>query len=190
MTRWAGTIHSSAVGAIEVICGGMFSGKTEELVRRLRRAEYGKLRVQAFKHAIDQRYSVTEVRSHSAMAYPSTPVSNAVSILRLVESATRVVGIDEAQFFDPDVVQVAEQLAGQGRLVVVAGLDLDFNGAPFGAMPELMAVAESVTKLSAVCVRCGAPASRSQRLVPRDAPGARDTVLVGALDLYEPRCRG
>jgi thymidine kinase len=166
----------------------MFSGKTEELVRRLKRAQIGKQKVQVFKPVIDNRYSADHVQSHDASRILSKPVHTARDILQLVDDNTRVVGIDEAQFFDDSVVDVAQKLAYRGIRVIVAGLDMDFRGLPFGPMPKLLAVAENVTKLSAVCMVCGAPASRSQRIAgPVGANAPR--VAVGAKDLYEARCR-
>lgn len=170
-------------GWIEVICGSMFSGKTEELIRRLRRARIARQHVAIFKPAVDTRYSETEVVSHDETAIPSTPVSAPDQILLLVGEAS-VVGIDEAQFFSQDLVHVAEELARLGKRVIIAGLDQDYLGKPFEPLPQLMAVAEFVTKLHAICVVCGAPANHSQRIV---AAGSR--VLLGATDAYEPRCR-
>ncbi len=180
--------HKSLPGFIEIICGSMFSGKTEELVRRLKRAQIARQKVQVFKPAIDNRYSAEHVQSHDASKIMSRPVQTAREILDHVEDNTRVVGIDEAQFFDETVVDVAQKLAYRGVRVIVAGLDLDFRGQPFGPMPRLLAVSESVTKLSAVCMVCGAPASRSQRLA---APAGNEDskVVVGAKDMYEARCR-
>lgn len=166
----------------------MFSGKTEELLRRVRRAQIGRLKVQVFKPVIDNRYSVDHVQSHNANRVASLPVERALDILSCVEDNTRVVGIDEAQFFDDTVVDVAQKLAFRGIRVIVAGLDLDFRGQPFGPMPRLLAVAEEVTKLTAICVVCGSPASRSQRIAGAvGADAAR--IAVGAHDLYEARCR-
>lgn len=162
----------------------MFSGKTEELVRRLKRAQIGRQKIQVFKPVIDVRYSADHVQSHDANRILSRPVENARQILELVDDNTRVVGIDEAQFFDESVVEVAQKLAYRGIRVIVAGLDLDFRGQPFGPMPKLLAVAESVTKLSAICVICGAPATRTQRISPNT-----DLVAVGAKEMYEARCR-
>lgn len=179
----AGLLH----GQIEVVCGSMFSGKTEELVRRLRRAQYGKHRVQAFKHAIDQRYSRSEIQSHNATKIPSIPVSTPTEILEHVHDATRVIGIDEAQFFDASLIEVVQKLADRGLQVIVAGLDQDYMGRPFGPMGDLLAIAETVTKLSAVCVICGAAASRSQRI--NQAASSQEQVLVGAVESYEARCR-
>jgi len=181
------------VGGIEVVCGSMFSGKTEELMRRLKRAQYGRLKIQVFKPVIDQRYSVDHVQSHDANKILSTPVRTAMEILDKVDDNTRIVGIDEAQFFDDAIVDVAQKLAYRGTRVICAGLDMDFKGQPFGPMPKLLAVAESVTKLSAVCMVCGAPATRSQRLISEahepSKENTEDQVLVGALDFYEARCR-
>lgn len=171
-------------GWIEVICGPMFSGKTEELIRRLRRASYAQLGVAVFKPALDDRFAKDAVVSHSDQRYAAFPVSSASEILALLDDSVEVVGIDEAQFFDASVVSVAERLAADGRRVVLAGLDTDYRGAPFDPMPDLMARAEYVTKLLAICVRCGNPANRSARLLPGDA-----RVAVGASESYEPVCR-
>lgn len=174
-------------GWVEVVCGSMFSGKTEELIRRLRRAQIARQRVVVFKPAIDTRYAdshgAAAVVSHDASAMPSEVVSSADQILLLAGDAD-VVGVDEAQFFGVELVEAVESLARRGVRVVVAGLDQDYLGRPFEPVPQLMAVAEHVTKLHAVCVRCGAPANHSQRIV---ADGAR--VLVGEKEAYEPRCR-
>ncbi len=172
-------------GRIEVICGSMFSGKTEELLRRLKRSLIARQKTQVFKHAIDNRYSADHVQSHDASRLLSIPATTAQDILDRVEPNTRVVGIDEAQFFDSAISDVAETLAFRGIRVIVAGLDLDFRGEPFGPMPRLLAVAEQVTKLAAVCMVCGGSAARSQRLVPSE----QERVLVGAKDVYEARCR-
>jgi thymidine kinase len=190
-------MRSQLPGSIEVICGSMFSGKTEELLRRLKRAQIARQKIQVFKPVVDNRYSQDHVQSHDASKVSSRPVEKARDILRHVDDNTRVVGIDEAQFFDDAVVEVAQKLAYRGMRVIVAGLDMDFRGRPFGAMPTLLALAESVTKLSAVCMVCGGPASRSQRIVSK-APGEstssetsshQETILVGASDAYEARCR-
>lgn len=170
-------------GWIEIIVGCMFSGKTEELIRRLNRARYATPRVIVFKPSIDTRYAVESVVSHSDFRFPCVAVSSPSEILRMVGDAA-VVGIDEAQFFDGSLVRVANHLADEGRRVVIAGLDQDYQGKPFEPMPELMAIAEYVTKTLAVCMMCGAPANRSQRLVPRDA-----RVVLGATESYEARCR-
>ncbi|MDR3607963.1 MAG: thymidine kinase [Oligoflexia bacterium] len=183
--------HGS-LGSIEVICGSMFSGKTEELLRRVKRAQIGRQRVQVFKPEIDTRYSADHVQSHDANRVASRPVAKAKDILDFVEDTTRVVGIDEAQFFDDAIVDVAQKLAFRGIRVIVAGLDMDFLGRPFGSMPTLLAVAEEVTKLSAICMVCGAPASRSQRIAsPVEAKGKTndEQILVGAKEFYEARCR-
>ncbi len=166
-----------------MICGSMFSGKTEELIRRLRRAQIARLKVEIFKPSVDTRYSENQVVSHDENAIPSVVVDAAEQILLLAGDA-QVVGIDEAQFFDLSLVRVCEQLAREGKRVIVAGLDQDYRGEPFEPIPQLMAVAEYVTKLHAVCVVCGAPANHSQRIV---AEGGR--VVLGARDVYEPRCR-
>lgn len=170
-------------GWIEVVTGCMFSGKTEELIRRLNRARYATQRVVVFKPAFDTRYAVEDVVSHSEFRIPCIPVSTAGEILKRAGDA-QVVGIDEAQFFDLDLVRVANQLADEGRRVVIAGLDQDYRGEPFEPMPQLLAVAEYIQKTLAVCMVCGSPADRSQRLVQRDVQ-----VLLGAKESYEARCR-
>jgi thymidine kinase len=171
-------------GWIEVIAGSMFSGKSEELIRRLRRAEIARQRVQVFKPEIDTRYSADDVVSHSAQRLPCERVTHASEILERIRPDTQVVGIDEAQFFDSDLVAVCERLANAGIRVVVAGLDQDYRGKPFEPMPQLLAVAEYITKTRAICVRCGQPALRSQRL-----GAATERVVLGAAETYEPRCR-
>ena len=170
-------------GTIEVVCGSMFSGKTEELIRRMKRAQFAKQRVEIFKPAIDVRYSETEVVSHNRNAIPSTPVDSSSSIL-LLTSDGDVVGIDEAQFFDMGIVDVCKQLADRGIRVICAGLDMDFKGIPFGPMPALMAIADDVYKTHAICVNCGDLAYVSHRLVASDK-----RVLLGETDSYEPLCR-
>lgn len=170
-------------GWIEVICGSMFSGKTEELIRRLKRANFANLRVEIFKPRIDIRYSQEEVVSHDSNSIRSTPVDTSASIL-LYSSDVDVVGIDEAQFFDIGIVKVCQQLAASGVRVIVAGLDMDYLGKPFGPMPQLMAVAEYVTKVHAICVRCGNLAHHSHRLTKSD-----QLVVLGEKDSYEPICR-
>lgn len=170
-------------GWVEVICGSMFSGKTEELIRRLKRAKFANLRVEIFKPQIDVRYSETEVVSHDSNAIRSTPVDSPGNIL-LLASDVDVVGIDEAQFFDESIVDVCRQLADSGVRVIVAGLDMDFAGKPFGPMPALMATAEFVTKVHAICVRCGRLAQYSHRLTSDDK-----LVMLGEKDTYEPVCR-
>ena len=170
-------------GSVEVICGSMFSGKTEELIRRLRRAEFAKQRVEIFKPAIDTRFSEMEVVSHDHHSIVSTPVDSSQNILLMVGDVD-VVGIDEAQFFDDGIVDVCNRLANMGLRVIVAGLDMDFRGIPFGPMPALMAIADDVTKEHAICMRCGNPAYISHRLVADEKQ-----VLLGEKDEYEPICR-
>ena len=176
------------MGWVEVICGSMFSGKTEELIRRIKRAQIAKQKVQIFKSRIDDRYSVDHVTSHSELKADAKCIQNPEEILMLLEDNTRVVAIDEAQFLAPSVVEVSQRLANRGLRVIIAGLDLDYRGVPFGPMPLLMAIAESVTKMSAICTVCGNPASRSQRLKVEGTVG-QDQVLVGATEFYEARCR-
>ena len=170
-------------GRIEVICGSMFSGKTEELIRRLRRAKFARQSVEIFKPTVDVRYSAVNVVSHDDNSISSTPVDSAQNIL-LLASGVQVVGIDEAQFFDDGLVDVCNQLANSGVRVIVAGLDMDYTGKPFGPIPKLMAIADDVTKVHAVCVRCGALAQFSHRLAKTDK-----LVLLGETDSYEPLCR-
>ena len=175
--------HSAQIrggGWIEVICGSMFSGKTEELIRRLNRARIARQKVEIFKPLVDTRYHESEVVSHNQNAIPSTPVSNAQNIL-LLASDVEVVGIDEAQFFDENLPDVCNELANQGIRVIVAGLDMDFKGRPFGPMPELMAIAEYVTKVHAICVRTGKLANYSHRIA-----GGKSQIELGELDRYEP----
>jgi thymidine kinase len=172
------------IGWVEVICGSMFSGKTEELIRRLRRAVYGKQRVQVFKPRIDTRYDELAVVSHSMSKIVATPITRAPDILNHLKADTEVVGIDEVQFLGLEVVPVIESMANQGLRVVCAGLDQDYRGQPFEPMPQLLAIAEYVTKELAICVVCGNPANRSQRL-----SAARERVMVGAGEAYEARCR-
>ena len=177
-------------GSIEVITGSMFSGKTDELIRRLRRATIARQKVQVFKPQIDNRFSVEKVTSHAGGEFDAMPIQSAPEIYDLIDPLTTVVAIDEAQFFNDDVVQVAQNLADRGLRVIVAGLDTDFRGEPFGPMPILMAKAEVVDKLHAICMVCGEPASRTQRLV-NGKPAYYDdpVVIVGASELYEARCR-
>ncbi len=177
-------------GQVEVICGSMFSGKTEELIRRVRRAQIARQKVQVFKPSIDNRYGKERVSSHNGMHWDAVPVDRAERILELVEEDTDVVAVDEAQFFDWEIARVCEVLADRGVRVIVAGLDMDFRGEPFGPMPLLMAQAERVDKLQAICVRCGRPASRTQRLINgRPASVDDPVILVGASEVYEARCR-
>jgi thymidine kinase len=170
-------------GSIEVICGSMFSGKTEELIRRLRRALIAKQNVEIFKPKTDTRYDENSVVSHDLNSIQSTPVENAASIL-LLSSNTEVVGIDEAQFFDDELPDVCNTLANRGIRVIIAGLDMDFQGKPFGPMPVLMSIAEVVDKVHAVCLQCGGPATYSYRTVPSESK-----ILLGEKESYEPRCR-
>ncbi|HPQ81585.1 MAG TPA: thymidine kinase [bacterium] len=171
-------------GWIEVICGPMFSGKTEELIRRLRLAQIAKQKVEIFKPSVDNRYSSEHIASHNDQRFTCTPVTEASKILELIGDHTRVVGIDEAQFFDKTIVTVCQKLANRGLRVIAAGLDQDYLGAPFGPMPELLAVAESILKLKAICMVCGGLAGRSQRLTRETSQ-----VVVGASERYEARCR-
>ncbi len=177
-------------GSIEVVCGSMFSGKTDELIRRLVRATIAKQKVQVFKPSIDIRYAVEKVTSHAGANYDAIPVANATEIHAKLDSETTVVGIDEAQFFNPEIAEVAQELAARGVRVIVAGLDMDFRGEPFGPMPLILAKAERVDKLHAICMVCGDEASRTQRLV-NGKPAKYDdpVVIVGASELYEARCR-
>lgn len=176
-----GEVHRP--GRIEVICGSMFSGKTEELIRRMRRAKFARQSVEIFKPAIDLRYSEADVVSHDRNAIPSTPVDSSASIL-LLSADNDVVGIDEAQFFDDGLVDVCNELANRGVRVIIAGLDMDFKGVPFGPIPALLAVADEVTKVHAICVRCGSLAYVSHRIVD-----AEKRVLLGEASEYEPLCR-
>jgi len=177
-------------GSIEVVCGSMFSGKTDELIRRLVRATIAKQKVQVFKPAIDVRYAAEKVTSHAGANYDAIPVEKAADIRKRLDKDTTVVAIDEAQFFDPEVVEVAQELAERGVRVIVAGLDMDFRGEPFGPMPIFMSKAEKVDKLHAICMTCGNEASRTQRLV-NGKPARFDdpVVIVGASEMYEARCR-
>ena len=172
------------LGWIEVICGSMFSGKSEELIRRLRRAQIARQRVQIFKPKLDNRFSEDHIVSHSDMKIKSQLVVTAGEIIEQLDGRTQVIGIDEGQFFDMQLVSVCNRMSDMGKRVIVAGLDQDFRGRPFDPMPQLLAVAEYITKTLAICVRCGAPANRTQRIV--DSP---DRLLVGASGVYEARCR-
>ncbi len=182
--------HNRSHGQIEVICGSMFSGKSEELIRRIRRAEIAKQHIQVFSHSLDTRYGESKVASHNGSNLSATPVKNATQILEKLDPLTTVIAIDEAQFFDGQLLHVASELANRGIRVIVAGLDVDFRAEPFGPMPLLMAQAEQVEKLSAICVVCGEPASRTQRLI-NGKPAQYDdpVILVGASEVYEARCR-
>jgi thymidine kinase len=176
-------LKSERRGWIEVICGSMFSGKTEELIRRLKRVKIANLKVEIFKPLIDTRYDKENIVSHDTNTITSIPVKKATDILRLAQDAD-VVGIDEAQFFDEEITAVCEQLALNGIRVIVAGLDMDYLGKPFGQMPNLLAIADYITKVHAICVKCGNIANFSYRKSAKD-----EQVLLGANDLYEPRCR-
>ncbi|APH03366.1 thymidine kinase [Bacillus weihaiensis] len=177
-------------GWLEVICGSMFSGKSEELIRRVRRSQFAKQEVKVFKPAIDNRYSEEEVVSHNGTAIICKPVASSTDILEYISEKTDVIAVDEVQFFDEKIVDILSLLANQGYRVIAAGLDQDFRGEPFSVVPKLMAIAESVTKLQAVCSVCGSPASRTQRLI-NGKPASYDDpiILVGASESYEPRCR-
>lgn len=177
-------------GWIEVICGCMFAGKTEELIRRINVLSYARKNILVFKPKIDDRYSTTEIASHAGSKIPCIVISEAKEILDHVNYDTDVVAIDEVQFFDEDVVDICEYLADSGLRVMVAGLDKDFRGEPFGVLPDLLTRAEFVTKLTAVCAKCGAPATRTQRIINGKPASFNDPiVLVGAKEAYEPRCR-
>jgi thymidine kinase len=177
-------------GTVEVIVGSMFSGKTDELIRRLRRATIARQKVQVFKPAIDNRYNESKVTSHAGNDFDAWPISSSVEVLQNISPETTVVAIDEAQFFDYEIISVIQQLADRGTRVIVAGLDTDFRGEPFGPIPILMAQAEHVDKLHAICMICGEEASRTQRLV-NGKPARYDdpVVIIGASELYEARCR-
>jgi thymidine kinase len=177
-------------GWIEIVCGSMFSGKTEELIRRVRRARIAQQKVQVFKPKLDDRYHAEQVASHNGVQWEALAVDKAADIFERLDEDTTVVAVDEAQFFDWEISSVCNELAEQGYRVIVAGLDMDFRGEPFGPMPLLMAEAEEVTKLQAICVRCGGPASRTQRLI-NEEPAAYDdpVILVGGSESYEARCR-
>ena len=177
-------------GWIEVICGCMFAGKTEELIRRINVLSYARKNILVFKPKIDDRYSTTKIASHAGSKVPCIVISEAKEILDHVNYDTDVVAIDEVQFFDEDVVDICEYLADSGLRVMVAGLDKDFRGEPFGVLPDLLTRAEFVTKLTAVCAKCGAPATRTQRIINGKPASFNDPiVLVGAKEAYEPRCR-
>ena len=177
-------IFTGHCGWIEAICGPMFSGKSEELIRRLRRARIARKRVQVFKPVIDDRYSVDEIVSHGDARMRSEALNTPAEILAKLDWRTQVVGIDEANFFGPGLTDVAQQLADSGKQVLIAGLDMDYMGRPFPPMPELLSLAESITKVLAICMRCGNPANHTQRLVESD-----ELIVVGAVGMYEARCR-
>lgn len=178
--------HMQASGGIEVVCGPMFSGKTEELIRRVKRAQIARQKVQIFKPAIDDRYHATDVVSHSSQAVEATPVKDSLDILQKVYDSTRVVAIDEVQFFDATIIKVVQKLARRGIRVICAGLDQDSNGEPFGPMPQLLCIADDVRKIQAICTVCGCPATKSYR---KPSTRNQDQVLVGESDMYEARCR-
>jgi len=180
-------IHKT--GSIEVICGSMFSGKTEEMIRRLRRARIARQKVQVFKPIVDKRYGINKVTSHSGSDFEAFPIKEAKELLDLLNDDTTVVGIDEAQFFDSAVVNVTKLLTKRGMRVIIAGLDQDFRGEPFGSMPILMSLAENVDKLHAICMVCGEPGTRTQRLVNGYPANYDDPiVIIGASEMYEARC--
>lgn len=176
-------IRGERRGWIEVVCGSMFSGKTEELIRRLKRAKIANLNVEIFKPTIDTRYDEVKIISHDTNAIQSTPIDNSQKILLMAQDAD-VIGIDEAQFFDEELPKVCDELALRGVRVIVAGLDMDYLGNPFGPMPSLLSKADYITKVHAICVKCGNIANYSYRKVPND-----DQVMLGEMDVYEPRCR-
>ena len=177
-------------GSLTVITGSMFSGKTEELIRRLRRALHARRTVQVFKHALETRSELTEIRTHNGVLHEAVAVSTSEELLEKVERTTDVVAVEETQFFDEGIVDVCRRLADSGYEVIAAGLDMDFRGRPFGPMPRLLAEADEVAKLRAICARCGRDASRSQRLIAgKPAPASAPIILVGAQESYEARCR-
>lgn len=177
-------------GWIEVVVGPMYSGKSEELIRRLRRAQIARQKIQVFKPSIDDRYSIDEVVSHNGEKIKAIPVKNSDEIYKLLSNDTEVIGIDEVQFFDDGIIDLCRRLADKGLRVIVAGLDMDFRGEPFGPTPNIMAIAEFVDKLTAVCVICGHPANRTQRLINGEPASYNEpTILVGAKESYEARCR-
>ena len=177
-------VRQNGTGWVEVIAGSMFSGKSEELIRRLNRARIARQKVQVFKPAIDARYSVEQIASHSGQKHDSIPVANTAEMMALVEDRTEVIGIDEGQFFDMAILEAVNRLAEAGKRVIVAGLDQDYTGKPFDPMPQLLSIAEFITKTHAICVKCGSTANYSQRTVASEA-----LVEVGASDKYEARCR-
>lgn len=177
-------------GCIEVVCGPMYSGKSEELIRRIRRAEIAKQKVQVFKPTIDDRYDKQDIVSHRGDKIQGIPVSRSEDILNYLDEDTEVIGIDEVQFFDDGIVKVVNYLADNNKRVIVAGLDTDFRGEPFSVMPQLMAIAEFVDKITAICMKCGNPATKTQRLINGKPADYNDPiVLIGAKESYEARCR-
>ena len=182
--------HGQPPGSLEIVCGSMFSGKTEELIRRIKRALIARQHVQVFKPRLDNRYALEQVASHSGILHHAVPVENTAEIRAQLDTDATVIAIDEVQFFDQAIVDLCQELADDGIRVIVAGLDLDFRGEPFGPMPRLMAEAELVSKLQAICVVCGAPASRTQRLINGLPASYHDPIImVGAQEVYEARCR-
>ncbi|MDD2332294.1 MAG: thymidine kinase [Candidatus Cloacimonetes bacterium] len=177
-------IIANKTGWIEVICGSMFSGKTEELIRRIHRADYAKQKYLVFKPIIDDRYDAKNVVSHSKMQAPAIPINTPSEIYTYLTEDIKIIAIDEAQFFDESIVGICNDLADQGLRVIVAGLDQDYKGNPFGSMPQILAIAEYVTKNLAICVQCGNPANRTQRTIHRG-----EQILVGSVEAYEARCR-
>jgi thymidine kinase len=181
---------TAPVGSLTVITGSMFSGKTEELIRRLRRSLYARRSVQVFKHALETRSDLTEIRSHNGVPHEAGAVSTSEELLERIEPETDLIAVEEAQFFDEGIVDACRSLADSGYQVIVAGLDMDFRGRPFGPMPSLLAEADEVVKLRAICAICGRDASRSQRLIDgKPAPASAPTILIGAQETYEARCR-
>ena len=181
---------TAPVGSLTVITGSMFSGKTEELIRRLRRSLYARRSVQVFKHALETRSDLTEIRSHNGVLHEAGAVFTSEELLESIKPETDVVAVEEAQFFDEGIVDACRSLTDSGYQLIVAGLDMDFRGRPFGPMPDLLAEADEVVKLRAICAICGRDASRSQRLIDgKPAPASAPTILVGAQETYEARCR-
>jgi len=182
--------HGKKSGWVEIICGAMFSGKSEELIRRVRRAEIAKLKVKVYKPKIDKRYSKNYIIAHSGAKVDAVNVNQALDIILTCPADVQVVAIDEAQFFDIDLIEVCQRLADRGVRVIVAGLDQDFCGRPFGSIPYLLAIAEYVDKLQAICVKCGNPATRTQRFIDGKPASINDPIVkIGAEELYEARCR-
>jgi thymidine kinase len=190
MTRARTNAPALPSGSLTVITGSMFSGKSEELIRRIRRALYAHRSVQVFKHALETRSDLTEIRTHNGALHEAVAVFTSEDLLERTEETTDVVAVEEAQFFDEGIVDACRRLADEGHDVIVAGLDMDFRGQPFGSMPALLAGADEIVKLRAICARCGRDASRSQRLIDGEpAPASAPTILVGAQESYEARCR-
>lgn len=183
-------MHILSKGSLEVVCGSMFSGKSEELIRRIRRVEFAQQKVQVFKHSLDTRKTIAHINAHSGYSYPAIAAENAAVIRQFLLPETRVVAIDEIQFFDASIVTLCMELVAQKKRIITAGLDLDFRGLPFGCMPDLLARADTVTKLTAVCNSCGADAYCTQRLVDGKPADFNDPlILIGAQECYQARCR-